>query len=106
MKSSFNLFVSEHVLEDHTESVNVLTFSLTGSHLASGSQDGSLVIWEPITGVTKYCIVCPSVVLSLIWDPRYLNGLFVGCNHGVLVVLDNFKVCATYTVAHCNAIRL
>jgi len=106
MKSSFNLFISEHVLEDHTELVNVLAFSLTGSHLASGSQDGSLVIWEPITGVTKYHIVCPSAVLSLIWDPQYLNCLFVGCNHGVLAVLDNFKVCVTYTVTHCNVIRL
>ena len=106
MKSSFNPFVSEHVLEDHTESVNVLAFSPTGSRLASGSQDGSLVIWEPITGVTKYRIVCPSAVLSLVWDPRYLNCLFVGCTHGVLAVLDNFEVCATYTVAHCNAIRL
>ena len=92
MKSSSNPFVSEHVLEDHTESVNVLAFSPTGSRLASGSQDGSLVIWEPITGVTKYRIVCLSAVLSLIWDPRYLNRLVVGCENGVLAVLNNFEV--------------
>ena len=104
MKSSFSSFASEHILEDHTESVNVLAFSPTGSYLASGSQDGSLIIWEPITGVTKYRIVCPNAVLSLVWDPRYLNRLFVGCEHGILAVLDNFEVC--YILAQCNAFRL
>ena len=102
MKMSFNPFVSEHVLEDHTESVNVLAFSPTGSRLASGSQDGSLVIWEPSTGVTKYCIVCPSAVLSLVWDPQYLNRLFVGCENGVLAVLNNFEV---WCYLHCRPLQ-
>ena len=73
-----------------------------GSRLASGSQDGSLVIWEPSTGVTKYHIVCPSVVLSLVWDPRYLNRLFVGCENGVLAVLNNFEA---WCYLHCHPLQ-
>lgn len=42
-------------LEGHDESVKALAFSCNG-HLASASRDGTIRLWEPITGVTSRII--------------------------------------------------
>lgn len=37
-------------LEDHTDSVKVITFSEDGKMLASASDDGTVWLWDPTTG--------------------------------------------------------
>lgn len=85
-------FTSEHTLLGHTDSVNVLAFSPTGSQLASGSDDGSLIIWDPSAGTLTHRIAFQSAVLSLSWDPRHFYRLFIGCSDGTLAICENSEV--------------
>ena len=87
-----NPFVSEHTLLGHTDSVNVLAFSPTGSQLASGSEDGSLIIWDPNIGTLTHRIAFHSAILSLTWDPRHSYRLFIGCSDGTLAICENSEV--------------
>ena len=88
----FQPFVLEHTLEDHTSLVNALAFAPTGNYLASGSNDGSLIIWDPVTGLMKNRITFRNPILSLAWDPQHLKRLYIGCEDGTLALLDNFEV--------------
>ena len=88
----FQPFVLERTLEDHTSSVNALAFAPTGDYLASGSNDGTLIIWDPVTGLMKNRITFRNPILSLAWDPRHLKRLYIGCEDGTLALLDNSEV--------------
>ena len=95
----FQPFVLERTLEDHTSSVNALAFDPSGNYLASGSNDGSLIIWDPMTGLMKNCIIFRNPILSIAWDPRHLKRIYVGCEDGVLALLDSFEVRSLLLVA-------
>ncbi|KIK12932.1 hypothetical protein PISMIDRAFT_119949 [Pisolithus microcarpus 441] len=82
-------FAPEHTLNGHTNSINSLAFSPTGSRLASGSEDGSIIIWEPLSSALMYCVAFHSAILSLTWDPRHMYRLFVGCSDGALAICEN-----------------
>lgn len=82
-------FAPEHTLNGHTNSINSLAFSPTGSRLASGSEDGSVIIWEPLSGALMYRVAFHSAILSLTWDPRHMYRLFVGCSDGALAICEN-----------------
>ncbi|KAL4065885.1 WD40-repeat-containing domain protein, partial [Scleroderma citrinum] len=87
----FQPFVLEHTLENHTSSVNTLAFAPTGNYLASGSNNGSLIIWDPMTGLMKNHIIFHNPILSLAWDLQHLKHLYIGCEDGTLALLDNFE---------------
>ncbi|KAF8834765.1 WD40 repeat-like protein [Paxillus ammoniavirescens] len=78
-------------LEGHTGSVTALAFSPGGDRLASGSEDGSIIIWEPLTASLQYQVVLPSTITCLVWDSTRLSRLFLGCTDGTLAVLENFE---------------
>ncbi|KIK22687.1 hypothetical protein PISMIDRAFT_11405 [Pisolithus microcarpus 441] len=82
-------FTPEHTLNGHTDSINSLAFSPTGNRLASGSEDGSLIVWEPLNGTLIYRTVFHSAILSLTWDPRHFGRLFIGCSDGTLAICEN-----------------
>ncbi|KAI6030665.1 WD40-repeat-containing domain protein [Pisolithus orientalis] len=84
-------FVLELTLEDHTDTITALMFSPTGNELASGSDNGSIIIYEPLVRSLKYCTVFQGGILSLAWDLQHLACLFVGCNDGTLAIIDDFK---------------
>lgn len=86
------LFALHHTLEGHTDSINVIAFSPAGNWLASSSEDSSLIIWKPLTGLSLHRIVFPSTILSLAWDPQCARCLFIGCQDGSLAVVVNFEV--------------
>jgi len=88
----FQPFILECTLEDHTSLVNALAFTPTGDYLASGSNDSTLIIWDPVTGLMKNRITFCNPILSLAWDPRHLKCLYVGCEDGMLALLDNSEV--------------
>jgi len=88
----FQPFVLERTLEDHTSLVNALAFAPTGNYLASRSNNGSLIIWDPVTGLMKNCIIFCNPILSLAWDPRHLKCLYVGCEDWTLALLNDFEV--------------
>ena len=79
----------------HVSGVNVLAFSSCGRYLASGSNDKSIIIWDPISGKSLQRIFVKDEVLSLIWHPRNC-ALYFGCQDGTLIVVENFSVGFVY----------
>ncbi|HEY1188824.1 MAG TPA: WD40 repeat domain-containing protein [Gemmata sp.] len=63
-----------HVLSGHTNRVNDIAFSLDGRQLASCSTDGTVRIWDCLTGTSEIlCRVEPSPVTE-ISGVRFVNG--------------------------------
>lgn len=77
---------------EHKERITCLAFSSTGSYLASGSEDGVLVIWSIVDGAQVWSVRFDSPVLSLVWDARRQTRLFAGCVDGTAVYIDNHHV--------------
>jgi WD40 repeat protein len=67
-----------HTLEGHTLMVNTLAFSPNGARLASGSNDGTIKLWDPRTGEEVLTLRGHnSGVLSLAFSPdghRLVSG--------------------------------
>lgn len=84
-------FTSERVLQGHTGAVNALTFSPNGTELASGSEDGSLIIWDSLSGKLKSRFTFTSSILSLAWGPRRSYRLYVGCLDGTLTIVEDLE---------------
>ncbi|KAG6373130.1 WD40-repeat-containing domain protein [Boletus reticuloceps] len=83
-------FVCEQELDGQADSITSLAFSPAGDLFASGSEDCSVVIWVPLTGVMKHRILMQSAVTSLAWGPQC--QLFIGCLDGTLFVAKHFKM--------------
>ncbi|KAI0067502.1 WD40 repeat-like protein, partial [Artomyces pyxidatus] len=66
----------------HIDSVNCLAFSPTAEYLASGGEDGRLVIWDVTKGTKLRVIDTGKAVLSLLWHPSRRRALVCGGNSG------------------------
>lgn len=69
-------------LGGHRDSINATQFSPNGAYLASGSEDGSLLVhsvgdWQPLLR-----FVDASPITSLVWHPKLRRHLFCGCKSG------------------------
>jgi WD40 repeat protein len=69
-------------LNGHTDSITAAQFSPDKAYLASGSEDGSLLVhsisnWEPLLR-----FVDASSITSLVWHPTSRRLLFCGCKSG------------------------
>jgi len=69
-------------LNGHGDSITAAQFSPNGAYLASGSEDGLLLIhsvgdWKPLLR-----FVDASPITSLVWHPSIKRLLFCGCKSG------------------------
>ena len=69
-------------LYGHTSSINVIRSSPDGKHLASGGDDGTIIIYSTETwkAVKRYGNLSPVTALS--WHPTVPSAIVFGCKNG------------------------
>ncbi|KAH9855535.1 WD40-repeat-containing domain protein [Lenzites betulinus] len=76
----------------HSDTVNCLAFSPSGTHLASGGDDHAFVIWNALQGRLLYRFMFKSAVDALLWHPIYPDTVIVGCENGTISQVHEFSV--------------
>ncbi|OBZ69981.1 hypothetical protein A0H81_10067, partial [Grifola frondosa] len=86
----------------HTKSVNCVCFSPGSNYLASGGDDGTLILWNVVNGALMYRLLFGNGVDCIIWHPVVPDTIMVGCRGGKLFQLHDFSLTSVET----HAIRL
>ncbi|KAH9911735.1 WD40-repeat-containing domain protein [Epithele typhae] len=76
--------------DEHADPINCLSFSHDGCLLASGGDDGKLVVWDPAERKPKCRVIFENSVDILLWHPIYPGSLIVGLSNGDLQQLSGF----------------
>ena len=88
-----NPYVPLSLLKDgHGDSVNSLSFSPTGTYLASGGDDGVLAIWNVADGRLIYRVLFKSGVNCVMWHPSHTETVIIGCHDGRIFQVCDFSV--------------
>ncbi|KAG6370211.1 WD40-repeat-containing domain protein [Boletus reticuloceps] len=89
----FRPYKHTHTLRGHTAPLSCIAFSLSGSLLASGADDGNLIVWDPHKGQLLHRIAAKSEVTCLAWYPTLSRSrLLVGCADGTIALLERFEM--------------
>ena len=92
--AAYHTFFNLHVFSEPTESVAALAFSPSGDLLASGDDNGNVIIWDPLKGLLRHRIITDSSVVCMTWSTDTARKrLFVGCLNGSLNVIEHLDVC-------------
>ncbi|KAH9924803.1 WD40-repeat-containing domain protein [Fomitopsis serialis] len=75
----------------HSDTVNALAFSPDCKYLASGGDDGAVVIWDVRSGDLIYRFTVDGQVDSLLWHPIQTETIIIGCNSGSIRQLRYFS---------------
>ncbi|TRY70438.1 hypothetical protein TCAL_06529 [Tigriopus californicus] len=71
----------------HKNMIRTLSIEATGQFLASGSDDGTVKIWEVQTGYCLQTFTMPGVIKSVMWCPnKALSLLAVACENMVVLI--------------------
>jgi WD40 repeat protein len=80
------------------EKVNITTlaFSPCGSYLASGSEDGQIILWKVDGDMTRrlYVHTLRTCVFVIIWHP-FKEAIIVGCAGGTVLQLSDWNTVST-----------
>ena len=72
----------------HLDSVHIIAWSPDGTTLATGSDDGTIIVWDPTTGTQKTTLTDNHrSVRSLAWSPDGTT-LATGSDDGTIIVWD------------------
>ncbi|VDB94371.1 unnamed protein product [Peniophora sp. CBMAI 1063] len=84
---------------EHDSDIISIAFSPTGAYLASGDEDGNVIVWNVATGDKMAVFHDVGAVASLLWAPFNLRTLFIGRTRGfgsfipdILVKDDDFEI--------------
>lgn len=72
----------------HTDSINSAGFSVDGKSLATGSEEGGLVIWSVEDGLIVERRLLNSSILTVMWDSHVPKRLYFGCMDGTAAYID------------------
>jgi WD40 repeat protein len=89
----------------HSDGINCLAFSPSGKYLASGAQDGLLLIWD-LNGKVVHRIEVGSPVLCLSWDPRGSGKLAYGSQDHGAAVIDDLAAAVGFSPHHSSWLTL
>ncbi|KAI9059350.1 WD40 repeat-like protein [Trametes sanguinea] len=71
----------------HVSSITAIAICPTGTHIATGSLDGVVCIWELASQKVLYSYDGEIAILALRWDPRLHDTVLCGMDHGYLASL-------------------
>lgn len=84
------------ILTDHTHSVNAMAFSTDGLMLATGGDDGLLLIYclsvTMNTWTLKFRFQAIGAITCIVWNPRFEAVLLVGNRNGDVHVIRLSRV--------------
>ena len=72
----------------HTDSINSAGFSVDGKSLATGSEEGSLVMWSVEDGSIVERRLLNTSILTVMWDLHVPKRLYFGCMDGTAAYID------------------
>lgn len=82
---TMSAYVLKRTLKDaHSSTINAVAFSPTGLYLASGADDNTHIIWNIFGGEFIFRLKFDSPVHAILWHPKRLETLIVGCRDGGL----------------------
>ena len=85
-------------LHGHSNSVTCLAFSPLRDRLASGGEDGNVIIWDPMMGTLLHRVPITSAVTSMAWHPDDTRHcIFVDSANGTIFAINDFAVCCRLT---------
>lgn len=70
-----------------------MVFCPNDRRLASGGDDGTLMIWDIATGLCSYKLNLECPVISLVWDLHRDSMIICGCLDGKVVHVNVSRVC-------------
>ncbi|KAI6046194.1 quinon protein alcohol dehydrogenase-like superfamily [Pisolithus marmoratus] len=84
----------EDDLRGHSESITCLSFLPTRDYLASGGEDGNLIVWDPMKGTLVHRVPVSGTITSMAWDPdNTKHHIFVGTAKGTIFAINDFSIC-------------
>ncbi|KAI0715186.1 WD40-repeat-containing domain protein [Earliella scabrosa] len=85
-------YIELHTLTGgHSDTINSISFSPDGAHLASCADDQSVIVWNTEEGRLLYRVLFKSKVDRVIWHTASPATLIVGCDNGFLYQLHEFS---------------
>ncbi|RPD61509.1 WD40 repeat-like protein [Lentinus tigrinus ALCF2SS1-6] len=82
----------KHLSSGHSDTVNSLSFSPAGTHLASGGDDLALCIWNVSKGQLLYRLLFDEAVDAVLWHPIHPETVIVGLSNGYLGQVHGFSL--------------